>query len=169
MSFDCCTENASLTDRVLTEGVKVHCPRLKLLSLGELDKVQSSGIQGLFTGWVNQGLTALNLHRVLPLENDAMLAILAHSGSTLEVLDVHSCDELCDEGLATLARSAPRLRSLDVSFVRAIDDFFIRDALDNMPELETLFVHGDNRVSDACPQRRGVRIRGQENSASFDT
>ena len=47
-------ENYLLTDRVLLEGVKIHCPQLERLSLYGLDQIQSTGLQSLFTDWVNQ-------------------------------------------------------------------------------------------------------------------
>lgn len=118
-----------------------------------LDQIQSTGLQSLFTDWVNPGLTHLILHRVLELENDAILAVAAHSGPTLEVLDLHSVDEVDEQALMQLATSCPRLKELDLSFVRATDNFVVKACLDNMPELKKLFVHGNNRVTMDCPQK----------------
>lgn len=160
--------NHLLTDRTLVEGIKAHCPRLKRLGLGGLVNLQSQGVEELFDGWVNPGLTHLNLQRCLAMEDDALDKIAAHSGPSLLVLDLHSVDELQDDALKRLAASAPRMQSLDISFVRAVDDFVVKALLDGMEDLKLLFVHGNNRVTDGCPHRRGTSIRGQENCVLQD-
>lgn len=152
-----------LTDRVLTEGIKIHCPRLRSLSLHSLAKLESTGVQDLFTSWVNVGLTHLSLHRCTKIENEAISALVNHSGHSLRSLNLHSVDELEDHVLKDLARSAPLMEELDVSFIRAVDDFVVKDILEGMHVLKKLFVHGNNRVSQNCPGRRGVAIRGLEN------
>lgn len=150
-------ENYLLTDRVLLEGVKIHCPNLERLSLYGLDQIQSTGLQSLFTDWVNPGLTHLVLHRVLELENEAILAVIAHSGHSLKVLDLHSVDEVDETALMKLAEGCTGLVELDLSFVRATDNFVVKACLDHMPDLKKLFVHGNNRVTTDCPQRVSCR------------
>lgn len=54
------------------------------------------------------------------------MAILAHSGSKLKYLDLNSVDELRSDALESLAHQAVSLIDLDVSFVRDVDDFFIK-------------------------------------------
>lgn len=150
------TENYLLTDRVLIEAVKVHCPHLRSLSLHSLSLVQSTGVEALFTDWVNTGLTHLNLHRCILLENEAIEAVVSHSGHSLVELDLNSVDEVEETTLKILAKGCPRMRVLDVSFVRSCDDFVVADMMREMKELTTLFVHGNNRVSDGAPCRVGL-------------
>ena len=150
-------ENSLLTDRVLVEAVKVHCPRLRRLSLDGLHLLQSTGVEDLFTGWVNTGLTHLNLKRCLQVEDDALDKVVEHSGHSLRVLDLHSVDELGDDALKRLANGAPRLEWLDLSFVRAADDSVVKELLDKADGLRLLFVHGANRVTDRCPHKVSSR------------
>lgn len=156
-------DNILLTDRVLIEGVKVHCPRLRSLSLKSLSEVQSTGVQDLFSSWVNTGLTHVNFHRCLLIENEAIEAMLEHSGHSLRFVDLHSVDEIEDRVFYAIAEKCDQVEHLDVSFVRSIDNFVVKAFLDKMTALKILFVHGDNRVTDDCPQKRGVSIRGTEN------
>ncbi|KAK4050790.1 UV-damaged DNA-binding protein rad7 [Microbotryomycetes sp. JL201] len=156
-------QNYLLTDRVLVEGVKVHCPKLARLSLYGLVEIQSTGMQSLFQGWVNPGLESLVIHRCDHTDNDALAAIVSHSGHSLKELNLHSCDNLEVDALVNLASNCPAMQELDLSFVRMTDNFVIKACLDGMPELRKLFVHGDNRVTQDCPQRRPVSIRGLEN------
>lgn len=147
------TENYKLTDRVLVEGVKIHCPHLRSLSLHSLSRIQSAGLQDLFTSWVNTGITHLNLHRVSLLENEAIDALITHSGHSLIELDLNSVDELEETVLKRLASECKELRVVDLSFIRSCDDFVLGVMMKEMKELKTVFVHGNNRVTDGFPAR----------------
>ncbi len=153
-------DNNQLTDRVLVEGVKVHCPRLRRLGLEGMHLIQSAGVEDLFTDWVNTGMTHLNLKRCLQVEDDALDKMIEHSGHSLRVLDVHSVDELGDEALKRLANGAPKLEWLDLSFVRAADDFVVKEFLDRAEGLKFLFVHGANRVTNGCPHKVSQVVGG---------
>lgn len=102
---------------------------------------------------MNPGLHRLTLHRVLELQNEAIEAMVEHSGPTLRVLDLHSVDEVEEGTLMKVAEGCPRLRELDLSFVRSADNFVVKKCLEEMSELRKIFVHGCNRVTDDCPQR----------------
>lgn len=131
----------------------MHCPHLRTLSLHSLAQIQSTGLEALFTDWVNTGLTSLNLHRCVLIENEALEALVAHSGHSLVDLDLNSVDEVEDTALRVLAAGCPLVQTLDLSFVRSVDDFVLKLMMDKMLGLKTLFVHGNNRVSDNCPSR----------------
>lgn len=135
------TENYLLTSDILTSGV-IHCPLLRSLSLKYLSLLSSLETAAFFSTWSNTGLTHLNLHRCIHLENDALFAILEQSGHSLRTLDLHSLDEIDGEGLAVLASKAVRVESLDVSFVRAVDNAAIVDMLKGLERLQVLFIHG---------------------------
>ncbi|GAA5903534.1 hypothetical protein JCM5296_006853 [Sporobolomyces johnsonii] len=117
-----------------------------------------------FTRWPSPGLQHLNAHRLAHLTPSALSALVAHSGPSLRTLNLHSCDDLTSEALARLAKECPALEVLDLSFVRAVDNFFVQALLDGCPQLRVLFVHGNNRVTADVPRKRGVQIRGLENA-----
>lgn len=147
------TENYLLTDRVLLEGIKIHCPHLQRLSLHSLSLLQSTGLTSLFTSWVNPGLTHLTLHRVLETDNTALSAIIEHSGQTLRNVDLHSCDLVEEEGLMDFAGGCPKLEEVDLSFVRMCDNFVVKKLGEECESLRKVFVHGCSRVTDDCVQR----------------
>lgn len=82
---------------------------------------------------------------------------------------MHSVDEIEDHVLKELAQSAPLMEVLDLSFVRSVDDFVVKEILERMTALKVLYVHGDNRVSPGgVAGRAGVSIRGKENYAHIE-
>lgn len=115
-------ENLLLTDRTLIEGVKVNCPNLIELSLRNLGELLPTGVAELFgEDWVNQkGFVRLNLCRCIQLDDQALEAIIRHSGKTLTKLDINSVDQVTEQSLKLLAESSPYLAELDVSFVRMV-------------------------------------------------
>ncbi|BGP34124.1 UV-damaged DNA-binding protein rad7 [Rhodotorula toruloides] len=170
--------NEKLTGKVLTEGIRLHCPALRELSLSNLPDVETSGVEALFTPaspdsdsgapmppFSAAGLTLLNLHRVSSLSPTALELILTHSGRTLKHLNLHSCDDLTSEVLTDrLATSCPELEVVDLSFVRSVDNFVVKALLEGCPRLRVLFVHGNNRVTSDVPRKAGVQLRGLENA-----
>ena len=115
-------ENLLLTDRTLIEGVKVNCPNLIELSLKNLGELLPTGIAELFSeDWVNQkGMVRININRCIQLDDQALEAIIRHSGKTLVKLDMNSVDQVTEQSLKALAESMPYLTELDVSFVRMV-------------------------------------------------
>lgn len=98
-------------------------------------------------------------------------------------LNLHSVDEIDKAGLSMLARGATGIEKLDVSFVRDVDDFVVKEILHSMEGLKTLvsflrllllrlrvlicriqFVHGDNRVTSKCPQKVRLKSSLQANT-----
>lgn len=104
-------------------------------------------------------------------------AILAHSGERLEVLNLNGWRELGEEVLTTMAVMAPRLRKVDVGWVREMTDFVVKAWVDGVPidmanrkpgedamdvdvvrtggcrMLEEVKVWGCNRITLNCPRK----------------
>ncbi|GAA5973481.1 hypothetical protein JCM11641_006484 [Rhodosporidiobolus odoratus] len=160
--------NIQLTCNILTEGIAPHCRSLTTLSLSNLPLLTAPNLASLFhskTNWSPSGLSLLNLHRAHEaLTPSSLTALLNHSGKSLKHLNLHSCDEILPESLEELAEKASGLEVLDVSFVRAVDNFVVKTLLDKCEGLRVLFVHGNNRVTSDVPRRAGVQLRGLENA-----
>ncbi|PLW19110.1 hypothetical protein PCASD_14056 [Puccinia coronata f. sp. avenae] len=160
------SQNKKLTDAVL-DSIQQFCSQLTYLDLNGLKELSTKGVQALFVQFKQSGapgLKHLNLSRCIKIGNEALSSILDHSARTLQMLDLNSVDELRAEALERLAKETIHLEWLDVSFVRDVDDFIIKAFLDHMKHLKSLLVYGNNRVSDLCPTRKGVAIKGQERS-----
>lgn len=119
------SQNKLLTDRVLLEGIKPSCPILKRLNLTGLGALLTTGVEALFSDWINKGLRELRMARCVRVGDAAMLAIIKHSGLSLRTLDLNSMDELREDGLKALA-DASGVTDIDVSFVRDVDDFTLK-------------------------------------------
>lgn len=115
-------DNVLLTDRTLIEGIKVNCPNLIELSCKNLGELLPTGVAELFSeDWVNQkGMVRINICRCIQLDDQALEAIIRHSGKTLTKLDMNSVDQVTEQSLKLLAESLPYLSELDVSFVRMV-------------------------------------------------
>ncbi|KAA1127323.1 hypothetical protein PGTUg99_034938 [Puccinia graminis f. sp. tritici] len=160
------SQNKKLTDEVLV-GISKCCSKLTHLDLNGLKELTTKGIQGLFAQFKENevsGLKHLDVSRCIKIGNEALYSILDHSARTLQYLNLNSVDELRAEALERLAKETIHLEYLDVSFVRDVDDFIIKSLLDHMKHLKSLSVYGNNRVSDLCPMKKGVVIKGQERS-----
>ena len=82
--------NELLTDRVLLEGVRPHCPKLRHLGLRELADLMPEGAVGLFSDWEeNEGLETLDIARCIELDDAAIVEIVKHSGRSLRELDMN--------------------------------------------------------------------------------
>ncbi|GAA5856906.1 hypothetical protein JCM8547_008457 [Rhodosporidiobolus lusitaniae] len=115
--------------------------------------------------WSPRGLTLLNAHRLsLALTPSSFSSLLSHSSSTLRHLNLHSCDALLPESLTLLAQKAKGLEVVDVSFVRAVDNFVVKDLVEGCEGMRVLFVHCCNRVTSDVQKKAGVQIRGLENA-----
>lgn len=153
-------DNVTLTDRTLIEGIKVNCTSLVDLSLRNLGEVLPTGIAELFgSDWVNtRGMIRLNLHRCIQLDDQALEAVIKHSGHSLTRLDLNSVDGLTEVGLRYLAENSPLLVELDISFVRQLDDFLLKHLLDHLPEIKKVSIYGNNRVTVCLAIVPSVRL-----------
>ena len=104
--------------------------------------------------WRSPGLTLLNLHRLTTVNPPTLSALMAHSAHSLEYLNLHSCDELDSNALMeTLADKAEKVQVVDLSFVRAVDNFVVQRLLERCGGLRVLFLHGNNRVTSDVPRK----------------
>ncbi|KAI9318946.1 hypothetical protein BX666DRAFT_1921454 [Dichotomocladium elegans] len=174
LSLPGCTE---INDDVLLKGILEHCPHLKVLNLEECDAVSSEGMESLFTSWKlahpTSGLEQLNVSRCRRLEDGAIKAILAHSARTLTYLNLHSVNHLTAGGLEMIAgkyekdkegEPCRRLKSLNVSFVRAMDDFVLKRLSTHCPELKSLEVWGCPQLTGQITLPPALQIHGRESN-----
>lgn len=147
-----------LTDAVVLEGIGKNCEKLQSLSLNDLDLLSDDGINKFFSEWSdNPPLLSLEIERCPLLHKEALSAILAHSGANLRNLNLNSMDELTREGILQIAETnaLPMCESLDLSWIRAVDDLVLERLLENAPSLRKLLIWGNNRctelvVSEKC-------------------
>ncbi|PWY97194.1 RNI-like protein [Testicularia cyperi] len=163
------SKNVDLTDKVLEEAIEPHCQKLEQLRMIGCENIETVAMSRMFITWQQRGtagLRRLHLDRMLKLDDQLMEPLLQHSGPELVELSLNSVDSITDRGLEVLsnARNLPMLESLDLSFVRAVDDEHLENICRNLPSLKKVFVFGCNRISDFLRSDR-VRIVGKEKYA----
>ncbi|KAK0534480.1 UV-damaged DNA-binding protein rad7 [Tilletia horrida] len=110
-------------------------------------------------------LQRINLSRALQVDDDAIVALMQHSGGSLVEINLNSVDLLTERGLGAMVKHCKSVVTIDLSFCRALDDSHLIDLM-KIPTLQKILVWGCNRVSDFVNHPR-VAIVGKERSAVF--
>jgi DNA repair protein RAD7 len=139
--LDGCTELSDLTFQTIIE----FCPNLQHLSLALLDRITDECVAKGFQSWTkNHGLISLNLTRCVGIKDAGVQAILAHSGASLEILNLNSLDELTQDTFSLFTEEENEvgndLVDLDVGFVRCVSDDVVYKLTRACKDLRTLRV-----------------------------
>lgn len=156
---------SGLTNRVLTEGIKFFGANLTKLSLSELDQIDDDGLGDLFTNWdINSGLTEVNLERCFTLTEKSIYKMLSHSKDTLAQLNLNSVKDIDRSMFTKLSRNItfPFLVSLDIGFVRSVDDTVLAILSRICPKLKILEIYGNNRCTEKALVRDDLTIIGRQ-------
>ncbi|RXW23189.1 hypothetical protein EST38_g2674 [Candolleomyces aberdarensis] len=161
-----------LTDEFLLGGLQQHTHSLESLSIAHCPEITSKALASLFNEWENPPLVSLDASRNPELQTDALEAIMKHSGSRLENLNINGWKDVEENGLRDIGRKGKEMRKLDVGFCRNVDDFIIKAWLEGedvkgrkkggCTELVELKVWGCNRVTPNCPKKLGLALHGVE-------
>lgn len=154
-----------LTDQFLISGLKPFCPNLTRLSLEKLDRITDNGMIQLFTDWdINGGLMDLDLCRCISLGDEGVFKALEHSSATLVQLNLNSVKDLTKRLFLRLSRkmSFPLLTTMDIGFVRGVDDSVLAIWSRIAPRLTTLEVYGNSRCTDKAIVRDDLCIMGRQ-------
>ena len=152
-----------LTDDVLISGVLLHCTNIQNLILNDLDLLTDEGVCLFFHDWNarNPALLTCQLERCPKVKDAAIASLLNHSGSNLRHLNLNSLDELSHEIMLKVPDSLPQCKTLDISWVRSVNDTIVQRICENLKTLEQLKVWGCNRVTE-CVSGGSCLIIGRE-------
>ncbi|KAH7890166.1 RNI-like protein [Phlebopus sp. FC_14] len=182
--------HGGFTDDVLENGVKKHARFISELRLDGCANLTDGGVAKFFRNWAkpnhgakdedkmdidtavpaepftpNPPLHVLSLARNHTLSSAALDAAIAHSASSLNSLNLNGLRSMSTTSLARL-KGATSLRWLDVSWCREMDDFVMKDVVQNAKDLGEVRVWGCNRVRGAgWAGKRGLKIHGIEPNA----
>lgn len=155
--------NTALSDDFLTDGIRMHARALRRVRLAGVLELTDEGFSALFMpGWKNPALRALDLVRNPTLSGGALHGALAHSGAALRELAINGWKDVPEDALRAIAEKGKELRILDAGWCRTMDDFVVKAILEGCHLLQEMKLFGCNRVTSACPRRRGVVMRGVE-------
>jgi DNA repair protein RAD7 len=176
-------------DDMVLQAIHDNCQNLCKLRLTDNKVWTDEGFANLFTNWLNPPLIYLDLHKCRhidaaePRENPNKIglgsagfeALMAHSGTTLKHLNVHSCRHIslkAFENVFAEDKKYPELKEIDVSFCQAVNDFVVGCIFRSCPNLKTLKVFGNFGVRDVrvpkgkiligVPNALGMQIEGTE-------
>jgi DNA repair protein RAD7 len=175
-----------IDDSVL-EAIHENCQNISKLRITNNEVLTDQGFTNLFTSWYNPPLIYLDFHKCRhidasqPRENPDNVglgskgfeAIMAHSGSTLKHLNVHSCRHISLETFESVFAEGqiyPELQKIDLSFCQSVNDFVVGSIFRACPNLKTLKVFGNFGVKDVkvpkgriligVPNALGMQIEG---------
>ena len=146
-----------LTDTFLTTTLVQCCGNLTSLALNNTPELTDAGLAAMFNAWRDDGqgsaLSSLSFSRNSELGDDALQALLAASGRSLEHLDINGWMHTKSDTLAAIGVRARELRTLDVGFNREVTDVVVGKILKGCERLKEVRVWGCNRVTINCPRK----------------
>lgn len=163
-------DHNQLTDKVLLEGILKYCPRLVKLGLGNIADyappqeeeehvktgLTDQGVASFFAAWKQSGhpgLVDIDLKLNYELVDASLVALLDHSGQTLEDLNIKGWRELSKEALGAIGSKCPNLKRLDVGWCRQLTDYTLKDILQGCPKLEVVKAWGEFTCNDMAAFR----------------
>lgn len=150
----------ALTDVVLLIGLKEHTRILSSLRMSGVNLLTDAGVAGFFSTFMTRpALRSIDLSKNHLLASESLTALLEHSGSILEELNIHSWKDVSEESLKEVATMARSLVKVDFGFCRGVDNFIVKDILDNCSQLKELKCFGCNRLTVDCPKKVSDRAR----------
>lgn len=156
------SRHVELTEAVLMEGIAQYCPNLESLTLngmaGNPDNNKSTatgfsddGMAAFFKAWTeagHNGLKRIELAECHLLASASLNALVDHSSSTLESLNIAGWKDVEAEALTNLGQQCGQLKSVNLSWCRNLTDFAVKDVLDGT-QVKKLEVWGELDGSSA--------------------
>ncbi|KAJ5310468.1 uncharacterized protein N7443_002929 [Penicillium atrosanguineum] len=165
-----------LADDRLLQHIHEHCHHLSKLRFTKNDLCMDKELAALFRGWSNPPLRFVDFHGLrdvdmsnpagpaepVGLASDGFIALMEHSGSRLETLNIASCRHISyaayEEAFSEHKRY-PELKYLDIAFQGVVDDFLAQSIFRCCPNLSRLVVFGCFKIRDLRVPR-GVNVIG---------
>lgn len=98
-------------------------------------------------------LEHIDLSRSPALSSSALAALLHHSGTSVQELNINQWKDVDNETLLTLGSSASHLVRLNIGWCRSADNFVVKALLDGCLNLKQIIVAGCNRLTSDCPRK----------------
>ncbi|KHN95616.1 DNA repair protein Rad7, protein [Metarhizium album ARSEF 1941] len=172
-------------DDTVLQCIHENCHSLAKLRITDSEKMTDKGFAALFTGWNNPPLQVVDLQKCRyidasrPRANDdgvglcseGFKALMAHSGQSLEELNVHACRHITRQALEEVfseTSTYPELKKLEISFCEEVTDFVLGCIFRACPKIKEVNVFGCMKVKQARVPR-GVILVGVPNAQGMMT
>lgn len=156
------------------------CANLTKLRFTENDICTDAAFTSLFTNWPNPPLTFIDLSSTrsvdcakpdgpddpIGLSSAGFLALMNHSGSTLEYLDISSCRHITYEAFAKVfdgRKKYPNLKKINVTFLTNVDTTIAAGIFKSCPQLVQLTAFGCFNITGVVVPK-GVVLIGVPNA-----
>lgn len=169
-------EKFTQADDRLLQLVHEQCCHLFKLRLTGNAMFTDKGLTELFRGWSNPALTHADFHLLrdvdmsnpagppepIGLASDGFIALMEHSGSRIETLNIASCRHIsykAYEEVFAEHKRYPELKYLDIAFNAVVDDYLAQCIFRCCPALARLVVFGCLKIHDVRVPK-GVAVIG---------
>ena len=173
-------ENFTDADDEVLSAIHTSCTQLIKLRFSENDYCTDAGFLSLFTEWLNPPLTFIDLSSNRSIDYSApdgpedpiglasagFEALMSHSGSRLERLDISSCRHITYEtflGIFNGKTQYPCLKDINISFLTKIDTAVVAGMFKSCPQLIKVTAFGCFNILDVAVPR-GVALIGVPNA-----
>ena len=173
-------EGFSDADDNVLSTIHSSCTQLSKLRFTENDYCTDAGFASLFTGWSNPALAFIDLSSnrsvdyaipdgpedPLGLASGGFEALMGHSGSRLERLDISSCRHITYESFSKVFNGKeqyPVLKDINISFLTKIDTSVVAGMFRSCPELTKVTAFGCFNVTEVAVPK-GVALIGVPNA-----
>jgi DNA repair protein RAD7 len=152
-------------DDTVLDAIHENCHRLSKLRVSENDTATDAAFTRLFTDWSNPPLSFVDFNTTRDIDNNhpegpeeaigfsssGFRAMMKHSGSKLEHLDISSCRHIELGAFIDVfngAESYPQLEYINVSFCNRVDTTVVAGIFKSCPALKKLVAFGCFDVAD---------------------
>ncbi|KAG8744082.1 hypothetical protein FRC10_010869 [Ceratobasidium sp. 414] len=153
----------SLSDDVLLEGVMPHIAHLRTLKMSNAPLLTDEGVARFFSEYNPQAeLECVKMRQNAVLASGSLRALLERPASVvMRDLVINGWKDTDEESCRLIATSCPELRKVDVGFVRAVDDYVVKEILEGCKKVEEISCFGCNKVTEACPKKSRAKADGK--------
>ena len=169
-------------DSVLT-AIHTYCKKLQKLRFAENDYCTDAGFVELFSHWSNPQLCFIDLSsdrsvdysipdgpdQPVGLASAGFEALMKHSGSAIERLDISSCRHITYDTFTDVFNGKhryPLLRDVNVSFLTKVDTSVVAGMFKSCPQLIKVTAFGCFNVTDISVPK-GVALIGLPHAQDF--
>ncbi|KAL5378890.1 hypothetical protein DPSP01_008822 [Paraphaeosphaeria sporulosa] len=163
-----------LTDDLI-DVIGNTCTRLEKLRFSENNECSDAGYVNLFTEWPNPPLRYIDINSTRDIDNAnpdgpedpvglasaGFHALMQHSGSKLEYLDISSCRHISHETFAHIfsaEQTWPCLREINLSFCPVVDTQVVAGIFRSCPQIKKVVTFGCFEVQEVVVPRDIVLI-----------
>lgn len=173
-------ESFNDADDSVLSAIHSNCTQLTKLRFTENDLCTDLGFVSLFTDWSSPPLTFIDLNsnrsidcsepdgpeQAIGLASAGFLALMNHSGSCIEHLDISSCRHIEYNAFSDVfdgKKQYPNLKDINVTFLTKIDTAIVAGMFRSCPLLVKVTAFGCTHVKDVAVPK-GVALIGLPNA-----